>query len=315
MTYNRRNFIISWARAAALLPAARLAALSDDCSRCSPCDETVNCLDPQTFTDSKGIRHTVYVAGKGPPVLLLHELPGMTRQDIRLAKKLVCEGYTVLAPLLFGIPGGNRFLHFALTICGKDQFDCGGSGTTPPAVNWIREYCNAIRKTRKDGLGLGVVGMCLTGEFPVPLLAIPEVKAAVMCQPTNPFNLLTLIKLGPGSKLSLSDDDVRNARKSGVPILGIKYSGDHYCPDSRFETLARLFPKQFYWLELEGNSHSSLGEDLCDTAFEEVRLYLGQQLKGASPVPGKSFPNLASLTTTVPKRKASCPMNNNPCKS
>jgi hypothetical protein len=71
--------------------------------------------------------------------------------------------------------------------------------------------------------------------------------------------------------------------------------------------LAGLFPKRFYWLELAGNAHSSLGEDLCDAAFEEVRLYLGQQLKGASPIPGKTFPNLAKLTATPPKEKVSCP--------
>jgi dienelactone hydrolase len=295
---------------------ARIAAASDT-SQCPPCDESIKSFDPQPFTDGKGIRHVVYVAGQGPPVVVLHELPGLAPQDIRLAKKLVGEGYTALVPLLFGAPCDNRFAHFVHTVCRKDQFDCGRSGKTPPAVDWIREYCATVRKTWKDGLGMGVIGMCLTGEFPIPLLANPDVKAAVMCQPTDPFNGLTLIHLGPGSRLSVSGEDISNAQKSGVPILGIKYSGDPYCPDARFDTLARLFPKRFYWLELEGHHHSSLGEDLCDAAFDEVRLYLGRQLKGASPISGKTFPNLAQLTTTPPKKKATCQMqmHKNGCES
>ena len=310
MKLSRRGLIFSGAGVL-----SRIAKASGSCSQCRPCDETIACFDPLPITDSKGGRHTVYVAGQGPPVVVLHELPGLTPQDIRLANKLVCEGYAVLLPLLFGQPGDNRFSHYLHTICGKDQFNCAGSGQTPRPVDWVREYCASIRKTWREGLGIGVIGMCLTGEFPIPLMALPDVKAAVMCQPTDPFNILTLIHLGPGSKLSLAGSDIEAAQKSGLPILGIKYAGDPYCPDARFKALAKLFPGRFYWLELAGHRHSSLGEHLCDAAFDEVSRYLGQQLKGVSPIPGKKFPNLAQLTDGPPKSKISCGMPANNCKS
>jgi dienelactone hydrolase len=310
MRLTRRTLILSGAG-----PLARIAAAKNTCGQCSPCGETLACFDPKPFVDSKGIRHIVYVGGQGPTVLVLHELPGLTKQDIRLANKLVCNGYTALVPVLFGNTGDDRFWHFLFTVCGKDQFDCRGSGHPPPSAAWLSEYCATVRSTWKDGLGVGVIGMCLTGEIPILLLSNPDVKAAVMCQPTDPFNVLTPVHLGPGSKLGLSDQDIGNARKSAVPILGIRYSGDSLCPEAGFKTLAGLFPDRFYWLELEGHHHSSLGEDLCDAAFQEVCLYLGQQLKGASPIPGKKFPNLSQLTATAPRKKVSCGMHTHGCES
>jgi dienelactone hydrolase len=310
MRLTRRTLVCSGAAAL-----ARIATAEDTCGKCSPCDETLACFDPKKFVDTKGIRHVVYVAGKGPPVLVLHELPGLTKQDIRLANKLICDGYTALVPLLFGNPGDDRFLHFLFTVCGKDQFDCDGKDRTPSPTAWIREFSTTIRTTWKEGMGIGVIGMCLTGEFPIALLGNPDVKAAVMCQPTDPFNALTLIHLGPGSKLSVSVEDMGNAQKFSGPILGIRYARDPLCPEARFRTLAHLFPHRFYWLELEGHHHSSLGEDLCDAAFQEVRLYLGQQLKGASPIPGKKFPNLSQLTATAPRKKVSCGTQIHGCES
>jgi len=298
MTFTRRTLLLS---------AAASLARSDDakpktCPNCRPSDETVDCFKRCHFPSEQQPDHCYYVGGSGPPVLLLHELPGLTKQDIRLANKLVCQGYTVILPLLFGVPGQDRFLHSLFTVCGKDQFDCGGSGRTPKPLTWIRDLRAAIRAQWLDGKGIGIIGMCLTGEFPIPLLCVPDVKAAVLCQPTDPFNILTLLHLGPGSKLSLSKDDIEAGQKSTIPILGIKYSGDLYCPDKRFETIAGLFPNRFYWLELAGMHHSSLGEDLSDIAFEEVCIYFSQQLKGVPVSPDKKFPHYSTCTSKVPAK-------------
>jgi hypothetical protein len=75
--------------------------------------------------------------------------------------------------------------------------------------------------------------------------------------------------------------------------LGIRYSGDALCPSARFEKLAQIFPQRFYRLDLDGHHHSSLGEDFCEAAFEEVRGYLSQQLKG--PRERTRFPALSKL--------------------
>ena len=40
----------------------------------------------------KGIQHEVYTIGKGPGVMLMHELPGMTTECLALANKLAASG-------------------------------------------------------------------------------------------------------------------------------------------------------------------------------------------------------------------------------
>ena len=246
-------------------------------------------------------------------MVVLHELPGLTKADLGFAKRLIESGYTALVPLLFGNPGEDRFFYNFFHICGTDQFDCGGRGRTPLPLKWIREFCCTIRETWKEGLGFGVIGMCLTGEFPISLLTVPDMQAAVMCQPTDPFNALTLVGLGPGSKISLSDDDLKAARdQSSIPILGIRYNADLFCPGKRFETFARMFPQRFHRLDLDGFHHSSLGEDFCEAAFDEVRLYLGQQLKG--PSAGGKFPHLSRLPADF-KGATRCGKMNHDCKS
>jgi dienelactone hydrolase len=272
---------------------------------CDPRDDTIGCFMPWKFGSNR-----FYVAGEGPPVLILHELPGLAPYDIRLAKRLVQQGYTVLLPLLFGYPGDDRFLHYYNTICGSDQFDCGGSGKRPKPIDWLLALSGEIRKTWSDGLGIGVIGMCLSGEFPLVLLQNKEVKAAVLCQPTDPFNILTFVHLGPGSKLSLSGDDIDQAAKSDLPILGIRYTNDLYCPASRFETLEGKL-KKFYRLDLKPmkgmSHHSSLGKDFCQTAFDEVCPYLGSQLKNPAAF---TFPR-CSKQNWGSTRPRDCEGNNN----
>lgn len=76
---------------------------------CSHCDQTINCLTPQEFEYPKGTKHRIYIGGSGPPVVVLHELPGLTKADLGFAKRLIESGYTALVPLLFGNPGEDRF--------------------------------------------------------------------------------------------------------------------------------------------------------------------------------------------------------------
>jgi dienelactone hydrolase len=296
---SRRSMIL-----AGLGPLASTCALasSSDLQKitCSPSDESISCFEPFDFL-SDGVSHRVYAAGSGPPVILLHELPGMTPSDIRVAKLLMCDGYTVVMPLMFGSPGDDRFLHYLNTVCGKDQFDCSGT-RTPPAARWIRGLCTSVRKKWDAGLGMGIIGMCLTGEFPLTLMSNESIAAVVTCQPTNPFNLLTLVHLGPKAKLGITQSDLEDAQKnSKIPFLGVRYDGDPFCPGKRFDLLTRLFPKRFYRLDLAGHGHSSLGNNFCDVAFEEVRLYLGTQLKGTSPIPGKKFPERSQCDAIGPK--------------
>jgi dienelactone hydrolase len=263
------------------------------------------------FTDTTGEARQLYVTGEGPPVLLLHELPGLIDADLRAAQRLAAEGYTVVAPLLFGSPGGEgHALRYARRLCGREQFACNTGTTTSPHVGWLRELVGDVRNTWPDGQGVGVVGMCLTGAFPLALLREDAVVAPVLLQPTIPFNVGT--RLGwftDVEALGISPEDLAYAKhEREVPLLGLRYQKDWRCRTARFRRLSREFGDRFYRLDLPGKGHSTLGADFCDHAFEEIRAFLNRYLRSepsprVDPFPLRSRPGaeqdvLAPVCTT-----------------
>jgi dienelactone hydrolase len=247
----------------------------------------VDGFDPYCFRDGKGRKHQIYVAGKnnGPPVLLLHELPGLVKADLATARRLA-EGYTVVAPLLFGEPNGDStFIGNTLNIaklCEADDFTCFHGNRTSPHAIWLRELCRSVRAQWTAGKGIGVIGMCLTGAFPLALMSEPSVAAAVLCQPTIPF-------FGGDEQLGVDPADLQKARdRADVPVLGLRYVGDGKCPKRRFERLVNEFHGRFHRLDLAGDKHSTIALDCCPEAMSEVTAFLAKFVAARD---GVVFPN------------------------
>lgn len=262
-------------------------------------------FDEYCFRDSRGRARQVYVAdGGGPPVILLHELPGLTEADLDAAA-LLAKGpdqhgqprkdtYTVIAPLLFGQPGGEGdWRRHRREVCGAEQFACSDGEATSPHVAWLIELVRDVRQKWPSGQGVGVIGMCLTGAFPLAMLKEPAVVAPVLLQPTVPFNAWTYFGwFTDKERLGIHPDDLAAAKRRDAPILGIRYRDDWRCRAPRFNRLAREFGKRFFRLDLPGDHHSTIGSDFCDQAFLEVRMFLNQHLR-SSPEPIGTFPRLS----------------------
>ena len=56
------------------------------------------------FDDGRWAR-PVYRRGKGPAVIIIHEIPGLHPLVVRFADRVVAAGMTVFLPSLFGKPG------------------------------------------------------------------------------------------------------------------------------------------------------------------------------------------------------------------
>ena len=146
----------------------------------------------------------VYRDGSGPPVVLLHELMGLTESVLDCARRLVRARFTVYLPVLAGPPKakGAGQLRAVAGICVSREIHAFRSGRTSPAVAPLRllaQYAARAAGTERAG----VVGMCFSGGFALAAACDPVVAAGVAAQPSLPFR-----PFGCGRDLGLSDPDV-----------------------------------------------------------------------------------------------------------
>lgn len=209
------------------------------------------------------ISHTVYVAGQGPGVLLMHELPGMVPECVALARHIVDHGFTVFMPLLFGKADAPPSTSSNLArVCISREFNCFAHHESSPVTRWLRALCVERIRPRCPGSGIGAIGMCFTGGFVLSLFIDDLMLAPVICQPGLPFP-----SLKPGAKkaLGVSPGDLAEAKNSRSPILGLRFDGDTKCPRERFDTLSEMFGSRFERHDLPGKDHSVLTLSFVDT--------------------------------------------------
>ena len=138
-----------------------------------------------------GITHDVYIQGFGPAVVLMHELPGMTPNCLRVAQRFVDNGYRVHLPLFFGspnqysIPDGIR----STVLCIRHEFNVFNSHGSSTITPWLRELCR--RADAECGhRGVGLIGMCLTGNVVLSVVIEPSVRVRELIGRTLPAPFL-----------------------------------------------------------------------------------------------------------------------------
>lgn len=238
-----------------------------------------------------GRTRPVYRAGEGPGVIVIHEIPGITPEVIRFAEWVVEAGFHVVIPALFGTPGkpkstGYILKSFART-CISREFKCLASNQASPVTAWLRALCRTVQAER-GGLGVGAVGMCLTGNFALSLMMEPSMMAPVLSQPSLP------LPLGRARKqaLHLSETELATAKAREVPLLGLRFDTDPACPGTRFDRLHQEFGDRFEAIEIPARfaatsmRHSVLTNDLVDeaghptiAARDRVLAFLTERLK------------------------------------
>jgi dienelactone hydrolase len=196
------------------------------------------------FDDGRWTRN-VYMRGSGPAVIVIHEMPGLHPHVIRFADRVAAAGMTVYCPHLFGDPGRPASHPLsALTmlggICIRREFNVWASDKSSPIVEWLKALS---RKAHADcgGDGVGAVGMCFTGGFALAMMTEPSVVAPVLSQPSLP--------------LGASPAEVSCARKrfaeEGLSMIGLRFHGDPFVPDARFDTYKREFGDKFEAIEID----------------------------------------------------------------
>ena len=215
------------------------------------------------FTESSfshgGISHQVFRAGSGPAVVLIHEIPGLHRGVVELARRLMARGFTVYLPSLFGKPGGEPgegFVRAVTRICVSREFRLLADQASP-VTGWLRAL--AVQAHAEcGGPGVGAIGMCLTGSFALAMALEPAVLAPVMSQPALPAPLSSRRRAAVGLDAGeLARLKARTAGE-GLGLLGLRFSNDRGCPAERFATLRREFGDRFEGIVIDsapGNGH------------------------------------------------------------
>lgn len=241
-------------------------------------DERLEAFLPSWSFAHGGFEHAIYQRGSGPAVIILHELPGMTPRCLELAAKVADAGFTVHLPLLFGEAGRSAMLGNTLRLlCVRREIDIFAANRTSPIVAWLRALCATIHeKASHPARGIGVIGMCLTGNFALTLIAEPSVFASVVCQPSLP------VWTGRDA-LAMSPDDlqaaVASARTKPSPVgLCMRYSEDRLSPPERFAHIKKEFGETMTCREFPGAKHAVLTEHLIDDALTLTIAHLKARL-------------------------------------
>jgi len=237
-----------------------------------------------------GVTYPVFQGGRGPAVVVMHEIPNLHPGVIAFGERVVAAGFTVYMPSLFGTPGApvtvGTNLRSMLRACVSREFATWATGKTSPITVWLRALARDAHAAC-GGPGVGALGMCLTGGFALAMMVDDTVVAPVLSQPSVPFPLL------PSERrdLGISPDDlavVRRRAADGTCVMGLRFTGDGLVPAARFARLREELGDRFIAIEIDssrGNphgiprrAHSVLAHDYVDTPGHPTRVALDQVL-------------------------------------
>ena len=209
------------------------------------------------FDDGSWTRR-VYRRGRGPAVIIIHEMPGLHPLVVRFADRVVAAGMSAYLPSLFGTPGkevsrGYLMREMLKGICIRREFSVWASDRSSPIVDWLRALA---RKAHQEcgGNGVGAVGMCFTGGFALAMMTEPAVVAPVLSQPSLPLAAGIGAAKRKGA-IDASPDEIATARRrleeEDLKLLGLRFRGDAFVPDERFACLRSTFGERFEAVELD----------------------------------------------------------------
>jgi hypothetical protein len=94
--------------------------------------------------------------------------------------------------------------------------------------------------------------MCFTGGFALAMMTEPSVVAPVLSQPSLP---LTFGSKARAAAMNVSPEGVSCAKdrfeKEDLSMIGLRFFGDSFVPDARFDTYKKTFGNRFEAIEID----------------------------------------------------------------
>ncbi|MES3020651.1 MAG: dienelactone hydrolase family protein [Pseudomonadota bacterium] len=191
-----------------------------------------------------GVAKTVYLAGSGPGVIVLTEMPGISPQVARFARWVLAAGFTVYMPSLFGrdgaVPGVEEGVATFKRACVSAEFRAFASNESSPVTQWLRALAR-LAHGECGGPGVGAIGMCFTGNFALSMMLEPAMLAPVVCQPSLPFDDPA------GMNVAAAELAAVRARleREDLTVMAYRFEGDKHCRAQRFAAFSEALGPRF----------------------------------------------------------------------
>ena len=224
----------------------------------------------------------VYRIGAGAPVIMMQEMPGIGPEAIAFCKRLADGGFEVWAPHWFGPLGKTSGLNVVRLLCMRREFQVFAQNRSSAIVDWMRALCRHVALARGVER-VGVIGMCLSGNFAMTLIAEPNVWAGVASQPSLPGRAPKALHMSP-AEIAAS----RAALDAKGAMRAYRFEGDGLCTGAKFSAIDAAFNDATVRVVnnvLAGDGHSVFTGHYDDTpgsptahAMNEVIVYLKARL-------------------------------------
>lgn len=186
----------------------------------------------------------VYVAGSGPAVIVMTEMPGISPHVARFARWVRDAGFTVYMPSLFGRDGAVVSAEEGAAVfqraCVSAEFRALASNQSSPVTQWLMALARQAHQ-ECGGPGVGAIGMCFTGNFALTMMLEPAVLAPVVCQPSLPINDPAGIEISPAEIQSVRE----RMEAEDLTVLAYRFDGDRFCRAERFAAYADALGPRF----------------------------------------------------------------------
>ena len=213
-----------------------------------------------------GIAKLVHVAGTGPAVIVMTEMPGISPHVARFSRWVRDAGFTVYMPSLFGRDGAIPDVEESKAIfqraCVSAEFRAFAANQSSPVTQWLRSLARLAHE-ECGGPGVGAIGMCFTGNFALTMMLEPSMLAPVLCQPSLPMNDPAGIETAPDELVAVR----QRLDREDLTVMAYRFEGDRFCKAQRFAAYSEALGDRFIARVLPD---SAANRDALAPFFEHV---------------------------------------------
>jgi dienelactone hydrolase len=206
-------------------------------------DDPLEDFDTRSVT-LDGVTKTVYVAGTGPGVIVMTEMPGISPHVARFSRWVRDAGFTVYMPSLFGrdgaVPGAEEGVVVFQRACVSAEFRAFAANESSPVTVWLRSLAR-LAHGECGGPGVGAIGMCFTGNFALTMMLEPAMLAPVLSQPSLPLDDPAGIEIAPEEIAAVRE----RLERDDLTVMAYRFKGDKFCKAQRFAAYSEALGERF----------------------------------------------------------------------